>query len=116
MGAPKASDAFQPNVRNPGVLVRCPIDGDATACSQVIVDTTGRKNTSRKQILHYLLRNSIKQNLGQRLLNIVNVILSVKTIHFKLDWLKILRGVIKQFSALYASVRFIELKSLSVVI
>ena len=71
MGAPKASDAFQPNVRNPGVLVRCPIDGVDTACSQVIVDTTGRQNTSMKQILPYLLRNSIKQNLGQNLVNIV---------------------------------------------
>ena len=42
VGAPKSYDPLQPGVKSPGVLFRCPIDGDATTCTEVIVDTTGK--------------------------------------------------------------------------
>ena len=42
VGAPKSYDPLQPGVKSPGVLFRCPIDGAATTCTEVIVDTTGK--------------------------------------------------------------------------
>ena len=41
VGAPKSYDPLQPGVKSPGVLFRCPIEGDVTTCTEVIVDTTG---------------------------------------------------------------------------
>ncbi|KAL4222565.1 integrin [Mactra antiquata] len=41
VGAPKANDPLQQGIQTPGVLLRCPVDGDSVRCDEVVVDTSG---------------------------------------------------------------------------
>ncbi|XP_060600943.1 integrin alpha-2-like [Ruditapes philippinarum] len=41
VGAPRANDPLQPGITSPGVLLRCPLDGDSVRCDEVVVDTSG---------------------------------------------------------------------------
>ncbi|XP_053373891.1 integrin alpha-2-like [Mercenaria mercenaria] len=41
VGAPRANDPLQQGITSPGVLLRCPLDGDSVRCEEVVVDTSG---------------------------------------------------------------------------
>ena len=63
VGAPKSYDPLQPGVKSPGVLFRCPVDGDVTSCTEVIVDTTG--NVMLKAVKMLILAHLSQRLIGE---------------------------------------------------